>query len=178
MQRHRFPRTPFVLLTVGVFLLTLCAGLFGPSHPAYAELPPEIYVQGIEPPLTATGVFLVTDEAIATALPIGFPFTFYGNAYTQFALSSNGFISFDTLTNAVFSNVSMPTTATPNNLIAAFWDDLAVTSISKKIFYTTTGTAPNRKLVVQWTNTGFYRVSTPLGTFQIILYEGSNVIQV
>ncbi|MEY3443917.1 MAG: hypothetical protein RLZZ519_2198, partial [Bacteroidota bacterium] len=38
----------------------------------------------------------LTDDAITGALPIGFNFNFYGNVYSQFVISSNGFISFNT----------------------------------------------------------------------------------
>ncbi|MEI6779223.1 MAG: fibronectin type III domain-containing protein, partial [Chloroflexales bacterium] len=169
---------PFIIIAVNAILFALLASFLGTSHPAYAELPPETYVQGTQPTLTATSSYPAIDDGIATALPIGFPFTFYGTAYTQFALSTNGFISFNTLTDSAVGSTTLPTASTPNNLIAAFWDDLDGTSTNGKIFYATAGTAPNRRLVVQWTNTGFYSQKTPLGTFQIILYEGSNTIQV
>lgn len=176
---HPRRRRSFIIVTVNAILFTLLASLLGTSRPAYAELPPETYVQGTQPTLTARSRFFpAIDEGIATTLPIGFPFTFYGTAYTQFALSSNGFLSFDTLTDPALGNITLPNAGAPNNLIAAFWDDLDGTSTNGKIFYTTTGTAPNRRLVVQWTNTGFFLQTTPLGTFQIILYEGSNEIQV
>ncbi len=43
--------------------------------------------------------------------------------------------------------------------------------------YQTIGTAPNRKLVVQFNNMSFWNSPILLGTFQIIIYEGSNNIQ-
>jgi hypothetical protein len=36
----------------------------------------------------------------------------------------------------------------------------------------------NRKLVVQFFNMGFYTFPVVMGTFQVILYETSNIIQV
>ncbi|MFB1011168.1 MAG: Ig-like domain-containing protein, partial [Thiopseudomonas sp.] len=61
-----------------------------------------------------------------------------------------------------------------------FWDDLR-TDVSGqtpgKIHYETIGEAPNRQLVVQWTNMYFYGSNLPMGTFQAVLSEGSNTIQ-
>ena len=106
---------------------------------------------------------------------IGFNFTFFGNTYNQFYINSNGQVlfgagSFESV------NASIPTASAPNNFIAPFWDDLVVDSYGK-ILYTTIGAAPNRKLIVQFTNMGFYPFPVTLGTFSVILYETSNVIQ-
>lgn len=62
--------------------------------------------------------------------------------------------------------------------IPPFWDDLTVYNSSGQfVYYQTIGTSPNRQLFVQYTNVGFWGDPTPLGTFSIILYEGSNNIQ-
>jgi len=62
-------------------------------------------------------------------------------------------------------------------MIAAFWDDLVIDP-SGNILYTTIGAAPNRKLIVQFRNIGFYSGPVYVGTFSVILYETSNKIQV
>lgn len=107
---------------------------------------------------------------------IGFSFTFFGNTYTQFYVSSNGLILFGT-GSTDGSEDPIPTAGTPNNFIAAFWDDLTVDGAGN-ILYTTIGAAPNRKLVVQFRNMGFYPFPPFFGTFSTILYETSNNIQV
>ncbi|WP_197035583.1 S-layer homology domain-containing protein [Paenibacillus sp. UNC451MF] len=88
-----------------------------------------------------------------------------------------------------------PTTNLSNkmnrNFIAAFWDDLVMAPptdtrpvlgqnapFQPSIYYKTVGTAPNRVLIVQWTNMYFFNSTTPMGTFQVYLYEGSNDIQI
>ena len=53
----------------------------------------------ISQPAVANLVTL-SDDAMSTALPIGFTFNFFGNAYTQFEISSNGFITFNLGANA------------------------------------------------------------------------------
>ncbi len=107
---------------------------------------------------------------------IGFNFTFYGNLYTQFYVSSNGLVTFGAGSNDNTED-PIPTAGVPNNLIAAFWDDLIIDP-SGSILFATIGAAPNRKLVVQFRNMGFYPFPVYMGTFATILYETTNVIQV
>ncbi|MBK8900370.1 MAG: tandem-95 repeat protein [Anaerolineaceae bacterium] len=143
-----------------------------------ADLPPETYYQGLD-----TGVN--GDDEGSAALPIGFNFNFYGNTYNQFYVASNGMITFTDYRSTVawgnwpyYVNKNIPSSSWPNNYIAPFWDDVTVeNSLDQRILYKTIGTAPNRMLVVQYTNVGFWNDPTPLGTFFIILYEGSNNIQ-
>ncbi|HET6991762.1 MAG TPA: hypothetical protein VFJ43_10580, partial [Bacteroidia bacterium] len=44
--------------------------------------------------------------------------------------------------------------------------------------YYTVGAAPNRQLVVQWTNWGFFSSALNEASFQIRLYETTNLVQV
>lgn len=116
------------------------------------------------------------DDTSWGPLNIGFSFTFYGNSYTQFYVTSNGLVMFGS-GSGDYTEDPIPTGGSPNNFIAAFWDDLVVHS-SGKILYTTIGAAPNRKCIIQWTNMGFWSSTVLMGTFAVILHEGSNNIQV
>lgn len=107
---------------------------------------------------------------------IGFNFTFFGNTYSQFYINSNGQVLFGS-GSLESSAATIPSPAAPNNFIAPFWDDLVVDSYGS-ILYTTIGAAPNRKLIVQFKNMGFYPFPATLGTFSVILYESSNIVQV
>jgi hypothetical protein len=107
---------------------------------------------------------------------IGFSFTYFGNSYTQFYISSNGLVTFGSGSTDA-SEDPIPSTRTPNDVIAAFWDDLVIDP-SGNILYTTVGASPNRKLIVQFRNMGFYYGPTYFGTFSVILYETINKIQV
>ncbi len=107
---------------------------------------------------------------------IGFNFTFYGNTYSQFYVTSNGLVMFGSGSND-YTEDPIPSASSPNNFIAAFWDDIVINP-SGRILYTTIGAAPNRKCIIQWTNMGFYSSTVLMGTFSAILYEGSNKIQV
>jgi hypothetical protein len=107
---------------------------------------------------------------------IGFNFTFYGNSYSQFYINSNGQVLFGT-GSLESTEAAIPSASAPNNFIAPFWDDLVVDSYGN-ILYRVVGAAPNRKLIVQFTNMGFYPYPANMGTFSVILYETSNLIQV
>jgi len=143
--------------------------LFLLSYVSKAQ-PPEIIYPGT---IVYEGYY---DDRSWGPLNIGFNFTFYGNTYNRFYVTSNGLIIFGSGSND-YTEDPIPFASSPNNFIAAFWDDIVINS-SGKILYTTIGASPNKKCIIQWTNMGFYSSSVLLGTFSVILYEGSNNIQI
>src|SRR5262249_28591798 len=63
--------------------------------------------------------------------------------------------------------------------IAPYWDDLFV-GTNGKVHYKVAGTAPSRRLVVEWQNMQVPRLgagNAGAATFQCILYEGSGRIE-
>ncbi|MCK4880538.1 MAG: hypothetical protein KAS82_07755, partial [Bacteroidales bacterium] len=150
-------RTLLILVFISVMTLTH-------ALPEETEYPGTIIHEGY------------ADERRWGPLPIGFDFDFFGNTYSEFFVSSNGMVTFGSGSNA-FNNLSIPDATKPHNYIAAFWDDLIVHNTGD-IMYQTIGTAPNRKLVIQFNNMSFWGSDILLGTMQVILYEGSNNIQI
>lgn len=69
------------------------------------------------------------DWRTSVAFPGGFTFEYFGNTYPSIGICSNGFLSF-TSTSATYNNISLPSTSAPYNLIAPFWDDLIMDSLS------------------------------------------------
>ncbi|HUC83024.1 MAG TPA: hypothetical protein VMR70_19100, partial [Flavisolibacter sp.] len=123
--------------------------------------------------------------------PIGFTFTYAGNTYDRVGVNNNGWIALgnSTLTTPVnlnttsaYTPLSSAVVITPNELrarIAGVGRDLQAQA-GAELRLETIGTAPNRQLVVQWTN---YKRFGTSGTgdafnFQIILNETTNVVQV
>ncbi len=92
-----------------------------PSGPTYGWITPD----------TVNGNLVTgqADDNMVGPFPIGFQFPFYANTYTDFYLSSNGFISFSGDSNSL-SNYTIPTSGTPNAFIAWFWDDMDPVSSS------------------------------------------------
>ena len=119
------------------------------------------------------------DDCMYDGLPIGFSFTYFGNTYTTFGISTNGFIGFTPGTSqGCCAGRPIPAGDGINNLIAAAWTDLFPPG-GGGVFYETRGRAPNRYLVVAYQDVpwccemGVNRVTT-----QIILYEGTNAIEI
>ncbi|WP_406860215.1 S8 family serine peptidase [Streptomyces sp. HUAS MG47] len=82
------------------------------------------------------------------ALP--FPVPFYGRTYRQATASVDGVLSFGASSTSS-SNTTLPTASTPNGALYPFWDNLTVDA-EAGVYWGTTGTAPHRRLVVEWRN--------------------------
>ncbi len=126
---------------------------------------------------TGTGVSL-TDDSQTGVLPIGFTFCFFGNTYTQFYIGSNGWIAFTAGQPVTFASSAIPSAGggIPKNCIMGPWQDWHP-GLGGTIKYQTQGTAPCRRLVVSWTNVPMYSCTNLNGTFQIVIYEGTNLIE-
>lgn len=117
------------------------------------------------------------DDRYAGRFPIGFNFQYYDKSVSHFYASTNGLLQFSNPTIG-YNNQCLP--AAFNNTLYVFWDDLRTHVDGQpvgKIEYQTLGEAPNRKLVVQWTNQYFFGSNLPMGTFQAILFEGTHQIK-
>jgi hypothetical protein len=116
------------------------------------------------------------DNVASSVVNIGFDFWFTGSRYTQFSVNDNGLMK---LGSVAITNESVNAMASATNLpkIASYWDDLS-TGTTGNVQYWVTGTAPNRKLVVQWFVTLPKLITGPANaTFQAWLYESTGVIE-
>ena len=130
-----------------------------PGGPAYAF----VDISG-----TGTSVSLGDDDDQTVALPFSFPF--YGEAFGEVAIVSNGFLNFGPASTA-YSNTPIPSTGVPDGFVAPLWDDLNP-SAGGAVYYEDLG---DGRFVVQWEAVPFY--SAPgLNTFQAILYEDGQVL--
>jgi hypothetical protein len=127
------------------------------------------------------------DDCVMRNVPLGFPFTFYGNTFTSIEISSNGFVGFGTGTDvkhgccggeviptSTSTETNLTALAGGTNLIALAWTDWNPT-LGGTIRYETRGTAPNRQFIVQWTDIQEYRTAGLL-TAQLVLSEASGDI--
>ena len=126
---------------------------------------------------TGAQVFL-GDDAVSQPQNIGFTFCFFGNTYTQFYIGSNGWIGFSGGQPATFASVAIPNMGlnVPKNCIMSPWQDWHP-GIGGQIRYQTSGVAPCRKLTVSWIGVPMYLCTNLLGTFHIVIYESTNVIE-
>ncbi len=159
----------FVLLFLGTQILSAqVATTYGFSQTNVAYTP----ITGG----TVLGVAGIDDDNYLN-LPIGFPFTYNGAAQTAFSVNVNGFIA---LGATVASSYTALSTGTTNNVIAGLNFDLQGLA-NGELRYEVLGTAPNRSLVVQWSNFASWDATTNLDdnfNFQIVLHETTNLVQV
>jgi hypothetical protein len=124
---------------------------------------------------------------------IGFDFWYNGIRYTQFCVSTNGFIDFSTSTddggpladdfgydNTSFTNSNLALATRP--AIAAFYDDISTQGsndpLGSCVKYKLTGSSPNRVLTVEWVNMTVASNATPLLNFQVQLFENTGAIYI
>lgn len=125
---------------------------------------------------TATG-----DDGSQNNIPIGFDFQFGPIVYSTFSINTNGWIRMGgSIPSGSFSNGSLNFTGEDfRPLIAPFWDDN--NRGTGLIHYAVSGLPGSRVLIVDWNlinlggsgNTS----STEFGSFQVWLFEGTNVIK-
>jgi len=109
------------------------------------------------------------DDGNAQGIPIGFNFPFYGGAFGTVNVCTNGWLSF-TSTSTSLSNSGLPSTGAPENLLAAFWDDLDLRTAGTMYYYNDGG-----RFIMSYV--GVYRYGTTLPyTFQTILYPNGKIV--
>ena len=119
------------------------------------------------------------DDVQSNVYNIGFTFCFYGQSYTQFRIGSNGWVSLGPgIQPANFTSIQIPTpnAAAPKNCIMGPWQDWNP-GVGGQIRFQTTGVAPCRKLTVSWVGVPMFFCTNLQGTFHIVLYESTNVIE-
>lgn len=131
--------------------------------------------------LSAIQSSMATDDLHDIVVPVGFNFDFYGGTYDKCVVSGNGYITFDTSVANTGSpwaiNIAIPNPGQmPENAIMAPWQDIN-TGVVGSIYYGTTGVAPNRMFTVTWCDIAMFSCTQMLHTSQVVLYEGSNKIE-
>lgn len=118
------------------------------------------------------------DDGRSGAIPIPFTFNFYGVGYTSIFMGTNGVVGF---TGGGFQNgidaQSVPSATNPDNVIGLFWHDMTMVATGT-VTYGTTGSAPNRKFVITYTNVPGYAAPGTNNSGQVILHETTNWVDV
>ncbi|MBN1877655.1 MAG: S8 family serine peptidase [Anaerolineae bacterium] len=121
------------------------------------------------------------DDATAGPFPIGFNFDFYENTYSEFYVSSNGYLAFGSGSSSL-NNTPIPSISTPDNIIALMWDDLDPGDTNDPVYYETFASCPvgsGQCLVVQYDDFCHFAggVSCDIaGTFEAILYASGDIL--
>ncbi|MDW8272679.1 MAG: gliding motility-associated C-terminal domain-containing protein [Chitinophagales bacterium] len=110
-----------------------------------------------------------------------FSFKFHCTDYNSIVVNENGFITFNTNFNGSGATpTALPNTGNPNNTVAGLWLDLNANPNgggNGTISYFVDGSFPYRKLVIEWNNVLAQGQGNNV-SFQIILFETTNVIEV
>jgi gliding motility-associated-like protein len=127
------------------------------------------------------------DDVWSDSINIGFNFCYFGNTYNKLVIGSNGEINFNKSLANTFNNYNISTTLPntidlPGNSICGVFKDIDLSAGGVARTYIT-GTAPCRKFVAYWSNVPLYQSSTDncgtiLNTFQIVLYETTNQVEI
>ncbi|MBS7788128.1 hypothetical protein KIH23_12545, partial [Flavobacterium sp. CYK-55] len=145
-----------------------------------------------------TGGFVLNasaDDVWSPVFNLPFNFVFYGNTYNKVIIGSNGVISFD-IANAggfcpwAYTGV-IPSAACPiRNAIFGVYQDTniaappvtnpLVQNVNYYVLDTGVNAAPNRVFVANWNQLPQYSCGAGVGlqTSQIVLHEGTNIIEV
>lgn len=158
------------------FLFLINSSLFAQDNYTVSSIPHQSYTFDAE-------LLSTLDDIYSPAINIGFTFNFFGNDYDQLVVSTNGFIDFRSNLAGMFSpwtlNQSIPNTNFPvKNSILGCYHDLYNPNQVGSITYALTGIAPYRKFVVSFFNQPHYQCSSAVSSFQMIIYETFNYIDV
>ena len=176
-------RTKHFLLKM-LLTLTMCLPML-----TQAQVAPYLFVSssGTYAPITGGNPlgFPTNDDTsfggAGNAFAIGFPFTYAGTVYNNFAVNTNGFIALGTGSSVTIASTYTALSSGPNNVIAGYNVDLVGTSTGE-LSYITTGAPGSRVLTIQWkdyTHFGGFPVAIA-GTvnFQIQVRESNNTVVV
>ena len=120
------------------------------------------------------------DDLMSAAITLPFTFTFNGVGYTAVKASSNGILTFNTgATSSYLTNDLDFASTLVRPLVAPLWDDLDGSTIyGGAASYQTSGVTPNQVFTFEWKNWQWnYTTTTGVISFQVKLYEGSNIIE-
>ncbi|SHJ41679.1 Serine protease, subtilisin family [Reichenbachiella agariperforans] len=119
--------------------------------------------------ITTTGVEVDLEDDASVMINLPFEFPFYGLRKSSISIGANGVLSFDDHVNNPV-NAQIPSGASPNGLIAAFWKDLSP-NLGGSIYYVLT----DDHLTVQFDAVPDYE-QTGVFTFQIQLFASGEIV--
>jgi len=129
-----------------------------------------------------TGTFTPgADDGVSGPHPIGFDFCYYGVTYSSAWVGSNGWVSFTGGQPNTYTSASIPSAVAtvPKNCVMGPWQDWwSNLNGNGNISYQTVGVAPFRKFVVSFENLPMFSCTQLLGTFQVVINECNNTIEV
>jgi hypothetical protein len=136
----------------------------------------------------ATGTIfpIAIDDRWSSVLTLPFSFCFYGQTYNSYLIGTNGVISFNQsyanlycpwpFTLPIPNSNAIPPPGFPRPMIGLYHD--IDPSLGGEVRYGIYGSYPCRRLVLSFFNASHHNCPIQRSTFQIILYEFTNIIEV
>lgn len=131
-----------------------------PNGPTYSWI--EVAGSGTVIPFTG-------DEQNLGDFPIGFDFPFYGEQFSSFRASSNGWISFTNSSWTSPTNYELPSPSAPENALAPFWDNLTFAAMGDAYYY-----YDGNRAIIEYLAVPRYASGGPY-SFQIHLYPSGTI---
>jgi sugar lactone lactonase YvrE len=125
--------------------------------------------------IRATGTAIQLQDfpsTVATDIPIGFPFPFYGRRFETVNVALDGWMSF-TSPDAVADNQPLPSLAAPENLLAPFWRYLIYFIEASSIVTKNDG---DRFIVQYYDLRNFTNVQGSHYEFEVLLYPDGRIV--
>jgi hypothetical protein len=115
------------------------------------------------------GTQIANGDDVYQSVSLPFTFKFFGQNKSSITVSSNGWVGFGSYTASYFTNVGIPNSSAPNDIIAIVWDDLNPGATgSGKIYYYYD--AANHIFIVEYDSVYHYGTTLPTKA-QVILYD-------
>src|SRR6187401_2250595 len=164
VYHQRLRRIASVVMT-GVAGLFFCpdssAAITSATYPFSAQVGVPLENMSGSTQLLGPGV----DDDASAVTNIGFDFWFDGVRYTQFSVNPNGICRLGpAVTDSIFDNSAEFASVNNAPKICPYFDDILV-GVNGQVHYKVIGAAPNRKLVIEWSNMQIPLTGLGIGTF-------------
>lgn len=175
---------PNVTCTSGVECVTLEANYLALGQTTNYTVSTIPYAPPYQFSCLANTVDATIDDVWSPIVNLPFNFCFYGTTYSSVVISSNGVISFDTVTNSPgdystwsFSE-NLPSTNLFRNAIFGVYHDINPSSGGKIGWELIELNSGCRALVASWSDVPMFSCTTSNYSGMIVLYENTNIIEV
>jgi len=115
---------------------------------------------------------ILSDDAETGSIAMGMTFNLYGVDYTSMVIGANGAVTFNG-SDISYTNAAIPSTATPQAIVALIWDDLDPASANNKIYYYYD--SANSRFIVSYINVPHYG-TTSNNIAQMLLYTSGKIV--
>lgn len=123
---------------------------------------------------TGTQVMSLTDDNATTMIPMGMNFHYYWSDYNSLIIGSNGWLSFNNVSNIAHCFPAIPTAGgTGDNILAPFMSDLRMDGAGNTAEVWYEHDIPNQRFIISYVNVPWWSPNAPgyvgNNSFQVIL---------